>query len=176
MDETLVVRRLAAGDESALARLYESHGSAALRVAYRVTRETSLAEDAVQEAFLELWRSAAAFDPARASVRSWLCVLAHRRAVDIVRREARRRATDEQPVVEPDSYTAEELVILRYDQRRVQAALHELPQPQREVLELAYWGGLSQSQLATRFGVPLGTIKSRTFAALEALQVALVAA
>lgn len=176
MDDVSVVRRLAGGDETALAELYDIHGSVALGVAHRVIREPSLAEDAVQEAFLDLWRNAASYDPGRATVRSWLCVLVHRRAVDIVRREARRRTADEQIGVEAGSYTAEELVVLRYDRRRVQAALRELPEQQREVLELAYWGGLSQSQLATRFGVPLGTIKSRTFAALAALQVALVAA
>ncbi len=176
LDTTTIANRLSSGDECALAELYEAHGAVALGVARRVTRDESLAEDAVQEAFLDLWRNSSSYDPARATIRSWLCVLVHRRAVDIVRREARRRAMDELPTVEPGSYTAEELVVLRYDRRRVQAALGELPQQQREVLELAYWGGLSQSQLATRFDVPIGTIKSRTFAALAALQVALVAA
>ncbi len=130
----------------------------------------------MQEAFLDLWRTAGRFEASRSSVRAWLCVLVHRRAVDLVRQEVARRARDEnQPAPDPQSYTAEELMLLRYDQRRIQQVLHQLSAPQRSMVELAFWGGLTQAQLAERFGVPLGTVKSRMFSALKELQVALAA-
>lgn len=175
--DTDLLTRAAAGDEQALGSLYDRHGSVAYGVAFRVLREGGLAEDAVQEGFLDLWRTAGGFDSRRSSVRGWLCVLVHRRAVDIARREARRRATDDQQLA-PDraSHTAEEIVIVRYDQRRVRAAMERLSTSQRELLEHAYWGGLTQPQLAERFGLPLGTVKSRTFDALRQLRHELVAA
>jgi RNA polymerase sigma factor (sigma-70 family) len=173
-DRTLLAR-VVDGDERALDLLYRSHGRVAFNVALRVLRDSSLAEDAVQEGFLDLWRTADRFDPRRSSVRSWLCVLVHRRAVDLVRREASRRALDDrQPPPDPQSSTAEEVLFLHYDRRRIQKVLRELPAPQRQLLEHAYWGGLTQSQLATRFELPLGTVKSRMFSALEDLRVALV--
>ncbi|MBW3593704.1 MAG: sigma-70 family RNA polymerase sigma factor, partial [Actinobacteria bacterium] len=155
--------------------LHRAHGGVAREVAYRVHRDRGLAEDAVQEGFLDLWRTADRFDTGRASVRAWLCVLVHRRAVDRVRVEARKHAMTERlsSIADADSYTAEELVVLRDDHMRLRAALLDLSKPQREVLELAYWGGLSQSELAERFGVPLGTVKSRTFKALRQLRLVL---
>ncbi len=176
-DDRKLLARVVAGDDRALEQLYRLHGRVALNVAFRVLRDSDLSEDAVQEGFLDLWRTADRFDPRRSSVRAWLCVLVHRRAVDLVRREASRRALDErQPPPHPESYTAEEIIFLRYDQRRIQKVLEELPAPQRQLLELAYWGGLTQSQLAARFELPLGTVKSRMFSALEDLRVALAAA
>jgi len=165
------------GDNEALNSLDRSHRAVAHGVAFRVLRDAALAEDAVQEGFLDLWRTAKGFDAGRSSVRGWLCVLVHRRAVDIARREARRHAADaNRPGPDPASYTAEEIVIVRHDRRRVQRALRRLPQPQRELIEHAYWGGLTQPQLAERFGLPLGTVKSRTFEALRQLRQELVAA
>ena len=171
------LERAAAGDNEALKSLYRSHRAVAHGVALRVLRDAALAEDAVQEGFLDLWRTAPGFDAGRSSVRGWLCVLVHRRAVDLARREARRHAADDR-LSTPDrsSYTAEEIVIVRYDQRRARSALRRLPQPQRELIEHAYWGGLTQPQLAERFGLPLGTVKSRTFEALRQLREELVAA
>lgn len=172
-----LLARASAGDNEALKSLYRSHRAVAYGVALRVLRDAALAEDAVQEGFLDLWRTASGFDAERSSVRGWLCVLVHRRAVDLARREARRHAADDQ-LSAPDrsSYTAEEIVIVRYDQRRVRRALRRLPQAHRELLEHAYWGGLTQPQLAERFGLPLGTVKSRTFEALRQLREELVAA
>ena len=175
-DDGKLLARVVDGDEYALEHVYRLHGRVALNVAFRVLRDTSLAEDAVQEGFIDLWRTAERFDPRRSSVRAWLCVLVHRRAVDIVRREASRRALDERqtPPVQ-ESYTAEETIFLRYDRRRIQKVLEQLDAPQRQLIELAYWGGLTQSQLAERFSLPLGTVKSRMFSALGELRVALAA-
>jgi RNA polymerase sigma factor (sigma-70 family) len=171
-DEALVAL-LARGDESALAELYDRVGRVAYGLAFRVLRDERLAEDAVQEGFLALWRTAAAFRGERAKASTWILTLVHRRAVDLVRREERRRA---EPLAEEaaahfaDGETTEEAAWLRFERERVQDALRQLPDVQREAIELAYYGGFSQSELAERLGVPLGTIKSRMFAGLARLR------
>ena len=173
-DDTTALARSAAGDTAGLAMLHRRHAGIARGVAIRVLRDRDLAEDAVQEAFVDLWKTAKAFDPDRSSVRGWICVLTHRRAVDLARREARRRAGDGHvEVLDEASYSAEDAVMLRLEQRRVRAALEQLNARHRQLLELAYYGGLTQSQLAERFDLPLGTVKSRTFEALRRLAAAL---
>lgn len=172
-DEALVAL-VARGDEAALAELYDRVGRVAYGLAFRVLRDERLAEDAVQEGFLGVWRSAAAFRAERAKASTWILTLVHRRAVDLVRREERRRAeplTDEAAARfgEVESST-DEAAWLRFERERVQGALAQLPDVQREALELAYYGGFSQSELADRLGVPLGTIKSRMFAGLARLR------
>jgi RNA polymerase sigma-70 factor (ECF subfamily) len=160
--------------DQTLAELVDAHAGRARLVALRVLRDPHLADDAVQEAFLDLWRQSGRFDQDRASISTWICVLAHRRAVDLARREARRRLGDEQAgPVDPDSYTAEELVVLREEQRQVRAAVGELTPPLRQVVELAFFGGLTHREVAERLRVPLGTVKSRMFEALRRLDVAL---
>jgi RNA polymerase sigma factor (sigma-70 family) len=170
-DEALVAL-VARGDESALAELYDRVGRIAYGLALRILREERLAEDAVQEGFLSAWSTAASFRAERAKASTWILTLVHRRAVDLVRREQRRRAeplTDEVSAADAAEAT-EEAAWLRYERERVQAALRRLPDVQREALELAYYGGFSQSELAERLGVPLGTIKSRMFAGLARLR------
>ncbi|HZN21651.1 MAG TPA: sigma-70 family RNA polymerase sigma factor [Gaiellaceae bacterium] len=170
-DEALVAL-VARGDEDALAELYDRIGRIAYGLALRVLRDDRLAEDAVQDGFLAAWRTAATFRPERAKASTWVLTLVHRRAVDLVRREERRRAeplAEEVSVAEAAEPT-EEAAWLRFERERVQAALGQLPDTQREALELAYYGGFSQSELADRLGVPLGTIKSRMFAGLARLR------
>jgi RNA polymerase sigma factor (sigma-70 family) len=170
-DEALVAL-VARGDEDALAELYDRVGRVAYGLALRVLRDDRHAEDAVQEAFLQVWRSAATFRAERAKASTWILTLVHRRAVDLVRREERRQAdplTDDSAAgVAPEE--TDEAAWLRFERERVQAALKQLPDVQREALELAYYGGFSQSELADRLGVPLGTIKSRMFAGLARLR------
>ena len=170
-DEALVAL-VARGDEDALAELYDRVGRVAYGLALRVLRDDRHAEDAVQEAFLQVWRSAATFRAERAKASTWILTLVHRRAVDLVRREERRQAdplTDDSAAgVAPEE--TEEAAWLRFERERVQSALKQLPDVQREALELAYYGGFSQSELAERLGVPLGTIKSRMFAGLARLR------
>jgi RNA polymerase sigma-70 factor (ECF subfamily) len=168
-DEALVAL-VSRGDEAALDALYTRFGRVAYGLALRIVRDADLAQDAVQEAFLAAWRTAAAFDPSRGNASSWLLTLVHRRAVDVVRREQRRRADplDDAPVASGDA--PDEDAWLRERRRTVQAALARLSPDQRQALELAYYGGLSQSELAERLGVPLGTVKSRMFAALARLR------
>ena len=170
-DEALVAL-VARDDEDALAELYDRMSRIAYGLALRVLRDERHAEDAVQEAFLQVWRSAASFRAERAKASTWILTLVHRRAVDLVRREQRRQAdplTDESDTAQAPEQT-EEAVWLRFERERVQTALKQLPDVQREALELAYYGGFSQSELAERLGVPLGTIKSRMFAGLARLR------
>jgi len=171
-DEALVAL-VARGDQTALAELYDRVGRTAYGLAFRVLRDDRLAEDAVQEAFLAVWRGAAGFSAERAKATTWIFTLVHRRAVDLVRREQRRRADpldDAEGRKEAASASAEDAAWLHFERERVQAALRQLPDTQRETLELAYYGGFTQSELAERLGQPIGTIKSRMFAGLARLR------
>ena len=165
-----VLEAIAAGDEQALGALYDRFGRAAYGVALRVLRDQALAEDAVQEAFLAVWRSADGYRRERAKPSTWILTLVHRRAVDLVRREERRRGEPLGDPPETATAAVSEEAELRARRAAVQAALQQLPNDQREALELAYYGGLTQSDLAERLGVPLGTIKSRMFAGLTRLR------
>jgi RNA polymerase sigma-70 factor (ECF subfamily) len=168
-DEALVAL-VARGDDSALAALYDRFGRIAYGLSLRILRDRALAEDAVQEAFLGIWRGADRFVAERAKASSWILTLVHRRAVDLVRREERRRVEPLEAAPEPAAGSADEEAWLRLQRERVQAALRRLPDQQREALELAYFGGFTQSELADRLGEPLGTIKSRMFSGLSRLR------
>src|ERR1700684_963632 len=145
-DEALVALT-ARFDEVAFAALYDRFGRAAYGLALRVLRDEALAEDAVQEAFLGVWRGGSRIFPARAKASTWILTLVHRRAVDLVRREERRRAD---PLPDGDfgggGPSAEDSAWLRLERERVQSALSKLPDQQREALELAYYGGFTQSE------------------------------
>ena len=170
-DEALVALA-ARSEQTALGELYDRYGRPAYGLALRILRDEALAEDAVQEAFLSLWRSASRYVPEKGKASTWILTLVHRRAVDLVRREERRRADSLHDAPEPadDGRGADEEAWLRLQRERVQAALRQLPDQQREALELAYYGGFTQSELAERLGQPLGTIKSRMFAGLSRLR------
>jgi RNA polymerase sigma-70 factor (ECF subfamily) len=168
-DEALVALA-ARADDGALAELYDRFGHVAYGLALRIVRDPALAEDAVQEAFLTIWRAAARFVPDRAKASTWILTLVHRRAVDVVRREQPRRAEPIEAAPQASANTTEDEAWLRLQRARVQDALRQLPDQQREALELAYYGGFTQSELADRLGEPLGTIKSRMFAGLARLR------
>jgi len=171
LSDEAVVALVARSDEEALAELYDRFGRVAYGLALRIVRDEKLAEDAVQEGFLTVWRNADRFMPERGKASTWLLTLVHRRAVDLVRSEDRRR-TD--PLPETTELTSGDSAAddawLRFERERVQAALRQLPDQQREALELAYYGGFSQSELAERLGQPVGTIKSRMFTGLARLR------
>jgi RNA polymerase sigma factor (sigma-70 family) len=168
-DEALVALA-ARSEQSALAELYDRYGRPAYGLALRILRDERLAEDAVQEALLTVWRTAARFVPERGKASTWILTLTHRRAVDLVRREERRRADTLEGVPEPGGGAVDEEAWLRLQRERVQEALRQLPDQQREAIELAYYGGFTQSELAERLGQPLGTIKSRMFMGLARLR------
>src|ERR671934_1239425 len=168
LSDEAVVALIARSDDSALAELYRRFGRLAYGLAFRILRDDALAQDAVQEAFLGVWRGAGRFSAERSKPSTWLLTLVHRRAVDLVRREERRRAEPLQPETErrgPEAGTADEAELATRRQA-IREALPELPPEQREAIELAYYGGYTQSELAERLGQPLGTIKSRMFTGL----------
>jgi len=172
------MNRLATGDLGALDGLYEHYGAMAFSIAYRITGDRTAAEDVVQEAFLGAWRNAARYVDARGSVRTWLLSIVHHRAIDVVRR---RRPTLELPEVEsplPDVLTVPDTwaeVERGLDRETVLAALGSISDVQREAIELAYFGGLTQTEIAARIGVPLGTVKGRLRLGLAGLRAALLA-
>src|SRR6187402_788131 len=173
-DEELLAG-LAAGRLEALDALYERYASMAYGIARRITGDDTLAEDVVQDAFLGAWRSADRYVAGRGSVKTWLLAIVHHRAIDVVRR---RRPVSELPEEAEGSRTPAPLtfpdvwgeVSGRLDADAVRAAMVALPVAQREALELAYFGGLSQTEIAERTGVPLGTVKSRVRLALVAMR------
>jgi RNA polymerase sigma-70 factor (ECF subfamily) len=172
-DDPELLLACADGDEQALGSLYDRYGKLAYGVALRVLRDAALAEDAVHDAFLTVWRRAVTFDPARGQASTWILTLVHRRAVDLVRRQHRfntlpaqlKAASPPAPGAGMDEHVTRRIA--------VQAALRRLSSAEREVLDLAYWGGLTQPQIATALGIPLGTVKSRTLNALVKLRDAL---
>src|SRR3982750_1429211 len=163
-DEDLMqlVRR---GDTSAFEVVYERHATAAFSLAYRMTGTRNVAEDVVQESFLSLWRSGARYDRARGSVRTWVLGIVHNRAIDALRRSVvhdRRRASDEgieERFEAPDRTDAE---VARLDEaQEIRQVLLTLPAEQCRVIELAYFGGFTQTEIASMLDTPIGTIKGR---------------
>ena len=168
-DEALLAL-IARGEEDALAELYDRFGQLAYGLAVRIVRDRALAEDVVQEAFLAAWRSAARFVAERGRARAWLLTLVHRRAVDAVRREDLRKTEPLEATNEEGDDVTDSDAWRHLERERVRQALVRLPDRQREALELAYYHGYTQSELADRLGEPIGTIKSRTFAGLARLR------
>jgi RNA polymerase sigma-70 factor (ECF subfamily) len=176
-----LLRTVRSGDPDGVAfrELFRRNAGVAKTVALRVTRSDELAEEAVQEGFLQLWRTPERFDAARATVRRWILTLVHARAVDLVRREqAQRRRTEHaaaEPIVLEDPADDVVAAVARpSEEASVRAALDGLPQAQRDVIELMYFGGVSQTGVAEALGLPLGTVKSRTLLAMRKLRSALV--
>lgn len=171
-----LVLRVRRGDEDAFRGLFGRYAPTAKALAVRVVRQSHLAEEVVQEAFLALWRHPEGYDDARGSVRSWLMGMIHHRAVDLVRREEAHRRRAEATAregVQGEQDHADRVVErldLPAERRRVRAALDELPPEQRTVLTMMYFDGLSQSAIAERTGLPLGTVKSRTLLGMRRLR------
>jgi RNA polymerase sigma factor (sigma-70 family) len=174
-DEDLLVR-VSAGDERAFRELFARYAAVANALAFRSVRQAQVAEEIVQEAFLAVWRSPERYDGSRGSVRSWLLGTVHHRAVDAVRREqAQRRRADRAAALGPrvaEDPTEDVLsaIELPRERRLVRKALAELPEQQRDVIRQMYFEGRSQSQIAERTGLPLGTVKSRTLLAMRRLR------
>lgn len=169
-------RRLLAGDQAAFEDLYRRYSPAAYGLALRVTGSDQLAQEVVHDAFMAVWRAPEAYDPARGLFRTFFLSLVHHRAVDTVRREERlRRRTERAANLDPvhGEDVAEHVVEDAYlVQRRkeVREALETLPPDQRKVLEMAYFGGYTQARIAEELGIPLGTVKTRTLAAIRKLR------
>jgi RNA polymerase sigma-70 factor, ECF subfamily len=165
-------------DPDAFEIVYDRHGGAAYSLAYRIVGDRQVAEEVTQEAFLSVWRSGARFDRARGSVRTWLLGVVRNRAIDVLRREAGRAPTvslelegvpEQESRLEPTDSEA----LRREAGREVRSVLRELPEDQLKVVQLAYFGGLSHSEIAEVLGMPLGTVKGRMRLAMEKLRATL---
>jgi RNA polymerase sigma-70 factor, ECF subfamily len=169
-DDLALVRRAASGDRLALRSLYERHASRVMTVALRVLRLASEAEDVVQETFFEVWRRAPEFDPARGSPQAWILTICRTRAIDRLRsRAAGSRVLNQQEIDPQVVRSPAESAEQGQARERIDVALAQLPAEQRQVLELAYFEGLSQSEIASRTGEPLGTVKTRVRLGMEKL-------
>ena len=168
------------GDERALTKLYDRHGSASYALALAIVGERADAEEVVADAFGQAWRTAAQFDPGRGSVPAWLATITRTRALDLVRSRGRRARAIERAAAASGNGLAAPLGGLgsapdrgvEQDEARrlVARSLAELPEPQRRVIELAYFGGLTQSEIAAQLEEPLGTVKTRMRAGMEKLR------
>jgi RNA polymerase sigma-70 factor, ECF subfamily len=167
-DDTRLIARIRAGEQSAMSELYDRYSSVVYGVALRVLQDAAAAEDVLQDIFLQLWRKPEAFDSSRGSMVAWLAVIARHRAIDRLRQ--RRPETDiEDVVIAGDTDLRDEtersLVI-----EKVRAAMGEMNEDQRKALELAYFQGLTHREIAEKTGEPLGTIKTRIRSGLQLLR------
>ena len=170
-DDADLVQLVAADDTDALRVLYERYGSIVFGMAQRLLGDRQLAEECTQDVFVALWRSAAKYEPGRAQVSTWLVGIAKYRAIDLVRRRAARPSDPYAEIWRGDeSPDSAELVAAGDQAERIAAAVAQLPPAQREALLLAYFEGLSHSEIAERLAVPLGTIKGRIRLALDRLR------
>jgi RNA polymerase sigma-70 factor, ECF subfamily len=178
-DEDLMalVRR---GDARAFEVLYDRHCDVAFSLAYRVCGTRARAEEVVQEAFLALWRSGARYDRTRGSVRTWVLAIVHHRAIDALRRNVnydRRNTFDDSIAEQVQAPERTDVEVARRDEaREIRAALEELPPDQSRVIELAFYGGYTHSEIAELLGAPIGTIKGRMRLGMEKMRASLEAA
>jgi RNA polymerase sigma-70 factor, ECF subfamily len=165
------------GEAAAFEIVYERHCGAAFSLAYRMCGKRSIAEEVVQESFLSLWRSGARYDRTRGSVRTWTLGIVHNRAIDALRRgivHDRRRAGDEGIEERFEAPENTELEVARRDEsREIRAALGDLPQEQSQVIELAYFGGFTHTEIASMLNAPIGTVKGRMRLGLAKMRLAL---
>ena len=166
---------IGAKDPEAFAVFYDRHGGVAYSLAYRIVGEKAAAEDVTQEAFISIWRSGARFDRARGSVRSWMLSIVRNRAIDALRSRAGKAPKltfDDDAILEqrPSDELTEDEALRRETATEVRGALGELPGEQSKVIELAYFGGFSHTEIARMLGVPLGTVKGRMRLGLEKIR------
>lgn len=174
-----LVRSVAAGSAEALSRLYDRYAPIVFGLARRILVRLEDAEEVVQDVFAQIWRDAARYEHGRATVAGWVVMLARTRSIDRLR--ARKARPDQNAGVEPDvtpqlasrDRSPEQVTISEQDAREVRSALTSLPEPQRSLVELAYYEGLTHSEIAEKTGVPLGTVKTRLRTAMTTLRVAL---
>lgn len=171
--DAAILRNIVKRDPRGIEMLYDRYGGIAFALAYRLLGERGLAEDVVQEAFLSIWRQGATYDPRRGAVRSWLMTIVHHRTIDQLRTIRAKRSADTviddaMPLAAREDTWAE--VSQGLEQERVRAAMAALPPEQRQVVDLAYFGGLTHAEIASQVGIPLGTVKGRMRLALEKLR------
>ena len=173
-----LLESVAAGREQALAELHRRHGSMLVALALQMMRNREDAEDLVQDVFVQVWRQAGRYDPGRASVSTWIGMITRSRALDRfrnhqVRERTREKVTHLRLFPTSESASGDREVLRRERRERLQEVLGRLPKEQEEVLDLAYFSGLTQQEIAENKGIPLGTVKTRTMLALRKLRLAL---
>lgn len=176
-DDQGLVRAMAAGRSEAVARLYDRYSGMLLALSQRILGSRSDAEEILQETFLQAWNQASRYDPKRSSVSTWLVLIARSRSIDRLRsRRVRQRtataARRENPTVHASPQGVGS-VLLQERRNRLREELAKLPYEQRQVLEMAFYGGMTQSEIASETGIPLGTVKTRTLLAMKKLRKAL---
>lgn len=169
-DDVDLVIAIANGDREALAHLYDRHGGSMLAVGVRIVRDKGEAEEILHDVFLEAWKRAGDYDPARGTVRTWLMLRMRSRCLDYVKSAARSRTRPVGAALEAVAGTVEHSGTMQADGEKVRNALADLPEDQRTILELGYFSGLSCSEMAEHLGIPIGTVKSRLHAALSKLR------
>ena len=167
-EEAALMERILAGDESAMGELYDRYSGVVYGIALRVLADTMAAEDVLQEVFLRLWRNPQAFNAERGRLAPWLAVIARHRAIDQLRKRPREEDISELPV--STGVNLEDEAAQKIAAEKVREALTQLPPEQRKLLEMAYFEGLTQSEIAGRTGEPLGTVKTRIRSGLLALR------
>lgn len=168
MDETALIARIRAGDDGAMGDLYDHYSGVVYGVALRVLGNTMAAEDVVQEVFLQLWRSPQAFQVERGRLAPWLAVIARNRAIDLLRKRQPEDDIQELPIASSLDLEGEAARKIAVD--KVRGVLAQLPPEQRKALEMAYFEGLTQTEIAAKTGDPLGTVKTRIRSGLLALR------
>ena len=168
-----LVTAIRSGDQGAMAALYDRYSSIVYSVALRVLQDTGAAEDVLQDIFMQLWRNPGSFDASRGNMAAWLAVIARNRAIDVLRRRRPHDDIEEIVVsVEPDMASDAERARAM---QKIRGALDSMPRPQRSALELAYFEGLTHTEIADKTGEPLGTIKTRIRTGLLSLRKVLAA-
>jgi len=177
IDDKELLSAIVDRNQEAVAELYDRFSSMLLALAYRVLGNSQDAEEILQEAFLQVWNQAARYDPKRSSVSTWLVLITRSRAIDRLRnRQVQMRTVTAAQQEKPASHTSPTGVgdvLLHERQRRLGEEMSKLPREQRQVLELAFYGGSTQSEIAEETGIPLGTVKTRTLLAMKKLRAAL---
>jgi RNA polymerase sigma-70 factor (ECF subfamily) len=168
-DEALI-RRILSGDETALGLLYDRYGGRVYSVAKYLLQDSGAAEEVLQDIFHQLWRNAASFDSKRGALGGWLLVMARNRSIDRLRRRSLPVEEEAAPTLVGPALDIENFTVRNEMARRVRVALQALPEAQREAISLAYFEGLTQSEIAKRTGDPLGTVKTRLRTALASLK------
>ena len=170
--DVALIARIRSGEHDAMAELYDRYSPLVYAVALRVLTDTAAAEDVLQEVFLQLWQHPASFDARRGALGPWLAVIARHRAIDVLRK--RQPQADLEDVVIAIDADLEQTTERTRAVEKVRASLHAMPDNQRQALEMAFFEGMTHSEIAARTGQPLGTVKTRIRAALVALRRALI--
>jgi RNA polymerase sigma-70 factor (ECF subfamily) len=168
-DDASAMTAVSAGDHEALDHLYQRYGRLTYAIAHRISGDRTIAEECTQDAFLTIWRRASTFDPARGGLSTWLFAIVRNLTLSAVRRRRPLLELDQSTEVSPEQ-PPDELVAAAEAATRLAEAMAALPEPQAAVLQLAYFDGLSQREIATRLGLPIGTVKGRVRLALERMR------